>query len=70
MGIGSSNESLDGTGMPMDTESIKKRQATFGNMTTAAPQKSVARPAAKTATKSLKQQLDEELQDFYKRNKL
>jgi hypothetical protein len=51
MGIGSSNEPLTGAAMPMDTESVKKRQATFGNMTTAAPQKSVARPAAKPAQK-------------------
>ncbi|CAB4144881.1 hypothetical protein UFOVP455_82, partial [uncultured Caudovirales phage] len=70
MGIGSSNESLTGAAMPMDTESVKKRQATFGNMTTTAPQKSVARPTAKTTAKSLEQQLNEELQDFYKRNKL
>jgi len=60
MGIGSSNEPLTGAAMPMDTESVKKRQATFGNMTTTAPQKSVARPAAKTTARPA-QSLDDEL---------
>ena len=45
MGIGSSNEPVGGTGLPMDTESVQKRQATFGDMTQVAPKKSVAKPA-------------------------